>query len=219
MLLSSMIDRGQLRERESRRRAAGSKSQPCWPAIARQGHAPHRSVWPHPDCDHDEGLHRSSATGQFTADFLGAKVLVGGRPSPASFVTATIARATLPGFWDWRSPAAQAPAERSASSIFRATAVAPGFESAAPSEIVRQVLGGDAVEAVEPLFEAAVVGVEVVDVQMGRFRGWLSRREHRRDGIPALRAKAAIGRPPSPIRWLSCVTTPASAAPTEAPST
>jgi hypothetical protein len=40
--------------------------------------------------------------------------------------------------------------------------VAPGFESAAPSEIVWQVLGGDAVEAVEPLFEAAVVGVEFV---------------------------------------------------------
>src|SRR3984957_5681217 len=103
MRFSSMIDRGPLRERESRRRAAGSKSQPCWPAIARQGHALHRSVWPHPDCDHDEGLHRSSAVGQFTADFLSAKVLVGGRPSPASFVTATIARATLPGFSDWRS--------------------------------------------------------------------------------------------------------------------
>ena len=47
-----------------------------------------------------------------------------------------------------------------------------------------QVLGGDAVEAVEPLFEAAVVGVDVVDVQMGRLRGWLSRREHRVERNP-----------------------------------
>ena len=35
-------------------------------------------------------------------------------------------------------------------------------------------------------------------------------------GIPALRAKAAIARPPSPTQWLPGVTTPASAAPTEA---
>ena len=47
-----------------------------------------------------------------------------------------------------------------------------------------QVLGGDAVEAVEPLFEAAVVGVDVVDVQMGRLRGWLSWREHRVERNP-----------------------------------
>ena len=45
--------------------------------------------------------------------------------------------------------------------VWRLEFVAPG-ESAAPSEIVWQVLGGDAVEAVEPLFEAAVVGVEFV---------------------------------------------------------
>jgi hypothetical protein len=40
--------------------------------------------------------------------------------------------------------------------------VAPGFEGAAPAEIVGQFLGGDAVEAAE----AAVIGVDVVDVQM-----------------------------------------------------
>jgi hypothetical protein len=32
----------------------------------------------------------------------------------------------------------------------------PGFEGAAPAEIVQQVLGGDAVEAREPLLETAV---------------------------------------------------------------
>jgi hypothetical protein len=47
---------------------------------------------------------------------------------------------------------------------------APGFEGAPPAEIVGQVLGGDAVEAVEPLLEATVVGVDVVDVQVRRLR-------------------------------------------------
>lgn len=54
--------------------------------------------------------------------------------------------------------------------------VAPGFEGAAPAEIIGQVLGGDAVEAAEPLLEAAVIGVDVVDVQMGRLGGRFARR-------------------------------------------
>jgi hypothetical protein len=98
--------------------------------------------------------------------------------------------------------------------------VAPGFENAPPTEIVGQVLGGDGVEAGEPLLEAAVVGVDGVDVQMRGLGGRLSRRRQGPwKGIPALRAKAAIAFPPSPVRWLSWVTTPASAASTEAPST
>src|SRR5271165_2458334 len=56
--------------------------------------------------------------------------------------------------------------------------VGPGFERASPAEIVWQVLGGDAVETAEPLLEAAVVGVDVVDVQVGRLRGRFSRRGH-----------------------------------------
>src|SRR5277367_3088959 len=60
--------------------------------------------------------------------------------------------------------------------------VAPGFEGASPAEIVGQVLGGDAVEAVEPLLEAAVVGIDVVDVQVRRLRGRLSRRRHGVEG-------------------------------------
>ena len=46
--------------------------------------------------------------------------------------------------------------------------IAPGFESAAPAKIVGQVLGGDAVEAIEPLLEAAVIGIDVVDVEVRR---------------------------------------------------
>src|SRR5271154_7592444 len=56
--------------------------------------------------------------------------------------------------------------------------VAPGFEGASPAEVAGQVLGGDAVEAGQPLFEAAVVSVDVVDVQMRRLWGRLSRRRH-----------------------------------------
>ena len=79
--------------------------------------------------------------------------------------------------------------------------IAPGFERTPPTEIIGQVLGGDAVEAVDPLLEAAVVGVDVVDVQVGRVGGGLSRRRHGPwKGIPALRAKVAIAFPPSPMR-------------------
>ena len=53
-----------------------------------------------------------------------------GKPSPAPCATATIARATSPGFSGWRSPAAQARTERSAIPIFRATAVGPTRASA-----------------------------------------------------------------------------------------
>ena len=60
--------------------------------------------------------------------------------------------------------------------------IAPGFESAPPAEIVGQVLGGDAVEAVEPLLEAAVVGVDVIDVQVRGFEGRLARRRHDMEG-------------------------------------
>ena len=66
---------------------------------------------------------------------------------------------------------------------------APGFEGASPYEVVGEVFGGDAAEASDPLLEAAVVGVDVVDVQMRRFRRRLS---GRRDGVK--------GNPRSPSR-------------------
>ena len=43
---------------------------------------------------------------------------------------------------------------------------------------------GDAVEAVEPLLETAVIGVDVVDVQVRRRGGRLSRRRHGVEGNP-----------------------------------
>ena len=60
--------------------------------------------------------------------------------------------------------------------------LAPAFEGAAPAEVAWQVLGGDAVEAIEPLLEAAVIGVDVVDVQVRRLGSWLSRRGHSVEG-------------------------------------
>jgi hypothetical protein len=44
--------------------------------------------------------------------------------------------------------------------------IAPGLKGASPPKIVWQVFLGDAVEAREPLLEAAMVGVDVVDVEV-----------------------------------------------------
>src|SRR5271168_1030063 len=48
------------------------------------------------------------------------------------------------------------------------------FDRSAPAQIARKVLGGDAVEAPDPFFESAMVGVHVVDVMFGRLRLWVS---------------------------------------------
>ena len=84
MRFSSMIDRGSL----------SAKSQP--PSNSRleprsifsrhrSGKRPHSTValGEHRRSDHDKGLHRCGAARQFTADFLGAKVLVGRQAEPS----------------------------------------------------------------------------------------------------------------------------------------
>ena len=60
------------------------------------------------------------------------------------------------------------------------------------SEIDEKVCGGEAVEADEPLGEAAVGGVDVVDVQMGRLRGRLSWRELRQERKPGSAGEGAV---------------------------
>ena len=60
--------------------------------------------------------------------------------------------------------------------FWRVDGLTPSFEGSAPAEVAWQVFGGDAVEAVEPLLEAAVVGVDIVDVEVGRLGSWLARR-------------------------------------------
>jgi hypothetical protein len=48
--------------------------------------------------DDDKGLHRNGAARQFTADFLGSKVLAGRQAEPSLVPMAIIARTTSPGF-------------------------------------------------------------------------------------------------------------------------
>src|SRR5208283_232225 len=44
-----------------------------------------------------------------------------------------------------------------------------GFEGSSPTQVGRKIFGGDAVEASHPLFEASVVGVDVVDMELWFF--------------------------------------------------
>ena len=78
--------------------------------------------------------------------------------------------------------------------------IPPGFESAPPAKIVGQVLGGDAVEAIEPLLEAAVIGVDVVDVQVRRLGGRLARRGHGVKGDFGFAGEGDDRLPASPTR-------------------
>src|SRR3954453_6321612 len=49
------------------------------------------------------------------------------------------------------------------------------LQSAAPAKVIGQVLRRDAMEGAQPFLEAAVVGIDVVDVAIGRFRVGLAR--------------------------------------------
>ena len=62
--------------------------------------------------------------------------------------------------------------------FWRVELLTPGFEGASPAEVIGQVLGGDAVEAVEPLLEVAVISVDVFDMQVRHPGGRLSPRGH-----------------------------------------
>ena len=58
-------------------------------------------------------------------------------------------------------------ADRAADPVLWGGLIAPGFDGASPSQIVGQVFGGDAVEAAHPFLEATVIGVDVIDMEMG----------------------------------------------------
>src|SRR3954463_15647830 len=53
------------------------------------------------------------------------------------------------------------------------------LQGPAPSEIVRQVFRGDAVEAAQPFLQTAMVGIDVVEVKIRRRWVWFAR--HRQD--------------------------------------
>ena len=70
----------------------------------------------------------------------------------------------------------------------RCSVLAQRFQGPAPAKIIRQVFGGDAMEAAQPLFQAAVVGIDVVEVKIRRL--WVGLARHRQD----------VSRDPSPPR-------------------
>ena len=51
-----------------------------------------------------------------------------------------------------------------------------GFDGSPPTQVVREVGGGDPMEAPDPFLEAAVVGIHVVDVQIRCLRQRNARR-------------------------------------------
>ncbi len=126
MGFSSMIDRGSLRAKANHRRTVASSPGPfslaIAPASARTPPWRSASISAAITMKPCTAVARHGSSPQISSARRCSSV---GKPSPASRATATIARATSPGFSGWRPPAAQARAERSASPIFRATAVGP----------------------------------------------------------------------------------------------
>lgn len=66
------------------------------------------------------------------------------------------------------------------------------FEHAPPAQIVFQVLGGHAVKAVHPAFEATVVGIDVLDVKHTVDDPWAMLDVERQVGNPGGAGKSGI---------------------------
>src|SRR5271166_6231799 len=81
-----------------------------------------------------------------------------------------------------------------------------------PAKIFRQVFRRDAMEATQPFFQPAMVGIDVVEMEIRRLGVGLPGIGRTWVGIAARRAKATIAVPPSQQNWLAEVTTPPSAA-------
>lgn len=90
------------------------------------------------------------------------------------------------------------------------------LKRAAPAEVVRQVLGGDTMEAAQPFLEPSMICLDIVEVEIGRV--WVRLAGCRQDmcRIPARRANATIALLPSQQNALAGVTTPSRAAAIEA---
>src|SRR5271166_3596197 len=63
-----------------------------------------------------------------------------------------------------------AESDRSKNKIVGHDLLAQGLQSAAPAKVIGQVLRRDAMERTQPFLEAAVIGVDVVDVEIGCLR-------------------------------------------------
>src|SRR5271165_4795116 len=102
-----------------------------------------------------------------------------GRP-PALTAAATPSlawdRCRVPGgrgqtFWLlWRLLLIWAESDRSKDKILGHDLLAQGLQSTAPAKVIGQVLRRDAMEGTQPFLEAAVVGIDVVDVEIGCLR-------------------------------------------------
>ena len=66
------------------------------------------------------------------------------------------------------------------------------FEHAPPAQIILQVLGGYAVEAMHPAFEAAVVGIDVLDMEDTVDDAWAVLDVERSVGNPGGASKGGI---------------------------
>ena len=71
-------------------------------------------------------------------------------------------------------------------------------DRSAPTEVARQVGGGDAVEAPHPFLRTAVIGVDIVDVELRRARG----RQHAGldPGAPG-KSTDCLAAIAAPLRW------------------
>src|SRR3954470_19003665 len=67
------------------------------------------------------------------------------------------------------------------------------FQGPAPAQIVGEIFGGDTMETAHPFLEPSVIGIDVVDVKIGRLRAWLARGRQDRDRDRSLEGEGDDG--------------------------
>src|SRR6186713_1545210 len=75
----------------------------------------------------------------------------------------------------WRYLLVWPQADRTEDPVLRLGLRPECFQGPAPAQIVGEIFGGDTMEAAHPFFEPSVIGIDVVDVKIGRLRAWLAR--------------------------------------------
>src|ERR1700688_3781068 len=71
---------------------------------------------------------------------------------------------------------------------------AEGLCRSVPTEVAREILGGDAVESSEPFLQAPLISVHMVDVIFRRLRLWTARRGHSVNLEPSASREGGDGR-------------------------
>src|SRR5271155_1144537 len=67
-------------------------------------------------------------------------------------------------------------ADRAEDPVLQGGLASPCFQGSSPSQVVRQIFGGHAMEAAHPFVEPAVIGIDVVDMDPRRLGAGLARR-------------------------------------------